>query len=60
MAILPKTCKPDNFESQSSLKLSFTNIRGLRLYFVNCESFFKSKSPDSLALGISLWEVIFL
>ena len=49
MAILPKTCKTDNFESERSLKLSFTNIRGLCLYFVNCESFFKSNSP-----GISL------
>ena len=30
MAILTKACKPDNFESHNSLKLSFTNIRGLR------------------------------
>ena len=29
MAILSKACKPDNFESHNSLKLSFTNIRGL-------------------------------
>ena len=34
MAILSKACKPDNFESHNSLKLSFTNIRGLRLNFV--------------------------
>ena len=40
MAILSKACKPDNFESHNSLKLSFTNIRGLRSnYFVDCESF---------------------
>ena len=26
MAILSKACKPDNFESHNSLKLSFTNI----------------------------------
>ena len=32
--------KLNNFESQSSLKLSFTNIRGLRSNFVKCESSF--------------------
>ena len=42
MAILSKTCKPDNFESHNSLKLSFTNIRGLRSNFVDCESFLES------------------
>ena len=50
MAILPKPCKPDNFESHNSLKLSFTNIRGLRSNFVDCESFLESNSPDILAL----------
>ena len=50
MAILSKACKPDNFESHNSLKLSFTNIRGLRSNFVNCESFLESNSPDILAL----------
>ena len=50
MTILSKACKPDNFESQPSLKLSFTNIRGLRSNFVNCESFLESNSPDILAL----------
>ena len=50
MAILPKACKPDNFESHNSLKLSFTNIRGLRSNFVDCESFLESNSPDILAL----------
>ena len=29
MTILSKACKPDNFESHNSLKLSFTNIQGL-------------------------------
>ena len=38
MAILSKECKPDNFESHNSLKLSFTNIRGLHLNFNDCES----------------------
>ena len=50
MAILSKACKPDNFESHNSLKLSFTNIRGLRLNFIECESFLESNSPDILAL----------
>ena len=50
MAILSKACKPDNFEPHNSLKLSFTNIRGLRSNFVDCESFLESNSPDILAL----------
>ena len=50
MVILSKACKPDNFESYNSLKLSFTNIRGLRLNFVDCESFLESNSPDILVL----------
>ena len=50
MATLSKACKPDNFESHNSLKLSFTNIRGLRSNFVDCESFLESNSPDILAL----------
>ena len=50
MAILSKACKPDNFESHNSLKLSFTNIRGLRSNFVDCESFLESNSPNILAL----------
>ena len=50
MAILSKACKPDNFESHNSLKLSFTNIRGLCSNFVDCESFLESNFPDILAL----------
>ena len=50
MAILSKGCKPDNFESHSSQKRSFTNIQGLHLNFVQCESFLESNSPDILAL----------
>ena len=50
MAILSKAYKPDNFESHNSLKLNFTNIRGLRSNFVDCESFLESNSPDILAL----------
>ena len=47
---ISKACKTDNFELHNSLKLSFTNIRGLRLNFVDCESFLESNSPDILAL----------
>ena len=36
MAILSKACKPDNFVSHNSLKLSFMNIRGLRSNLVDC------------------------
>ena len=50
MTILSRACKPDNFELHNSLKLSFMNIRGLRLNFVDCESFLESNSPDILAL----------
>ena len=50
MAILSKACKQDNFESHNSFKLGFTNVRGLRSNFVNCESFLESNSPDMLAL----------
>ena len=50
MTILSKACKPDNFESHNSLKLSFRNIQGLRSNFVDCESFLESNSPDILAL----------
>ena len=51
MVILSKACKPDNFESHNSLKLSFTNIRGLHSNFVDCESFLKSNSSNILALS---------
>ena len=50
MVILSKGCKPDNFESHNSLKLSFMNIRGLRSNFVDCESFLESNSPNILDL----------
>ena len=50
MTILSKASKPDNFESYNSLKPSFTNIRGLRSNFVNCESFLESNSPDILPM----------
>ena len=45
-----KTCKPENFEWDNSLKPSFMNIRDLRSSFADCESFFQSNSSDILAL----------
>ena len=50
MAILSEGCKPDNFESRNSLKLSFTNIHGLHSNFVECDFFLESNSPDIVAL----------
>ena len=50
MAILSKACKPDNFESHNSLKLRFTNIRGLRSSFVDCKYLLESNSPHILPL----------
>ena len=50
MALLSETCKPDNFESQNSLKLSFTNIWCICSNFVDCESFLESNFLDILAL----------
>ena len=59
MTMLSKGCKPDNFESHNSLKLSFTNIWGLCLNFIECESYLESSSPgifesylESSSLGI--------
>ena len=52
MAILSKACKPDNFESHNSLKLSFTNIGGFHSNFVDRKSFLETNSRDALAL----WE----
>ena len=52
MTVLSKACKPHNFKSHNSIKLSFTNIRDLRSNFVDCESFLESNPPDILAL----WE----
>ena len=44
MTILSKGRKPDNFESHNSLKLSFTNIRGLPLNFVKCDDSIDSRN----------------
>ena len=50
MAILSTVREPDNFEYHNSLKLSFTNIRGLPSNFVGRESFLKSNPHDILVL----------
>ena len=51
MAILSKACKPDNFESHNSLKLNFTNIRGLCSNFVDHEYFLESNLDESIDSG---------
>ena len=50
MAILSNACNPDNFESHNSLRLSFTNIWGLRSNLSDGESFLESTSPGILTL----------
>ena len=45
-----KYSNPSNFESSNSLKLSFTNIWGLRSNFGDCEFFLELNSPGILAL----------
>ena len=40
----------------NSLKLSFTNIGGLRLNFVECESFLESNSPNIHTLYETNWD----
>ena len=51
MTILSKGHKPNNFEWQNSLELSFTNIQGFQSNFPKSESFLQSRSPDILALS---------
>ena len=71
MAILSKACKPDNFELHNSLKLNFTNNRGLCSNFVDLNLSLNQTLPtfllcvrqtlmSQLILAISLSEVIFL
>ena len=59
MNISSKGCKPDNSELHNSLKLSFTNIQGLRSNFTECESFLESNSSDILALCETNLDVLF-
>ena len=46
ITILSKVHKPDNFESQSSLKLSFTSTQGLHSNSIGFKNFLESSSPD--------------
>ena len=48
--MLPKACKPYNFELYNVLNLSYTNIQGLHSNFIDCESFLESNSSDIQAL----------
>ena len=48
MAILSKGHKSENFKQHKSLKLSFTNIRGLCSIFIGCVFFLELNSPDIL------------
>ena len=50
ITILSNGWKPDNFEPNSSLKLSFTNIWSLGSIFVESKSFLELNSPDILDL----------
>ena len=50
MTILSKVCRPDKIESHNSLKVSFTNICGLRSNYVDCESCHESNFLDILDL----------
>ena len=40
----------DLLGSQTSVKLSFTNIQSFRFNFIGCEIFLESNFPDNLAL----------
>ena len=48
MTVLSKGCKPGNIKLHKYLKISFTNIRGLRSNIVECESFVESNPLDIL------------
>ena len=48
---ISKTCKPENFEWDNSLKPSFVNIRDLCSSFADCGCFLESNSSEILALS---------
>ena len=50
MVILSKGCKSDNFQSNTSLKLSVTNIWRLCSNLAECDTCLQSNSPGILAL----------
>ena len=49
LVILSKAYKPDNFESENSLKRRLTNIQGLYINFIGWVFFLESNYPDILA-----------
>ena len=49
LVILSKAYKPDNFESQNSLKRRLTNIQGLYINFIGWVFLLESNYPDILA-----------
>ena len=59
MAIFSKGCKPDNFESHNSIKLSFLNIWGLCFNSVACASFLQSNSLDIVTICETKLNVFF-
>ena len=50
MIVLSEGCKPDNFQSQNSLKLSSMNIWGLHSNYLNVNIFLNQTLTDILAL----------
>ena len=67
MTILSKGCKPDNFESHNSLKLSFTNIQNILNVIISLNQtllkfllYVKQTWMTHFILDISLRGVIFL
>ena len=51
MAIISRFTKPGTPKSHTSLKVSYTNIRGFRSNFLHCESYLETNLPDILALS---------
>ena len=47
--VISKAYKPDNFESENSLKRRLINIQGLYINFVGWVFFLESNYPDILA-----------
>ena len=51
MAIISRFTKPGTPKSHTSLKVSYTNIRGFCSNFLHCESYLETNLPDILALS---------
>ena len=52
---ISKACKPENFESHNSLKISFTNIRDLRSNFVDVNLSLNQTRPTFLLYARQTW-----